>query len=167
MFMSISIRRTGAMPLWCAPLALLGAAPAMAQPAPASPPPPAPVLYAAKADVDAAIVRAVSALQPGQNVAGVSLLLFGHYRANLEYRIGPAGASVHEGQIELFQVVEGSGTLTMGGTLDKGPAGNVVKGGTARHVAAGDVFVVPAGTPHAFNQIDGHLALISMKLPAQ
>jgi mannose-6-phosphate isomerase-like protein (cupin superfamily) len=142
------------------PLALLAATPALAQEAP-------PVLYASKADIAAAAARAKAAILPGRNIGNASVLAFGSYSAILDYRIGPVVGAVHESQIELFQVVEGSGTLTMGGTLEKGSQGDVVKGGTDRHVAAGDVFVVPAGVPHAFTQVDGHLVLLTLKLPAR
>lgn len=146
--------------LACLIAPLLLAAPALAQDAP-------PRLYAAKGDIAAAMAKAASAIKPGQPMAGEPLLVLGGYRATLEYRLAAAGAAVHDDQAELFQVVDGSGTLVTGGTLVKGPAGASIEGGTARHVATGDVFIVPEGTPHAFPQIDGHLALITIKLPRQ
>lgn len=141
-----------------ASLALLGATPAMAQDTPS-------VLFASKADIAAAAAKAKAAMLPGRNIGNATVLAFGSYRGILDYRVGPVPGAVHKDQNELFEVVEGSGTLTTGGTLEKGPQGDMVKGGTDRHVAAGDVFVVPAGVPHAFTRVDGHLVLVSLKMP--
>jgi mannose-6-phosphate isomerase-like protein (cupin superfamily) len=124
-------------------------------------------VYATKADIAAAALRAKVAIQPGHGSAGTPLIVLGGYMAKLEYHVGPNIANAHDGQDELFQAVEGSGTLVTGGTIVKTGATAIITGGSARPVAAGDVFIVPQGTPHWFSQVDGHMILISVMLPAK
>ena len=86
----------------------------------------------------------------------------GGYRASLEYRSGaPAPASIHDTEAELMVVVDGSGTITTGGTLVEGKRTNPTNQSRHRplpaarpqHVVKGDMLiVVPA---------DGHAALMS------
>jgi mannose-6-phosphate isomerase-like protein (cupin superfamily) len=80
----------------------------------------------------------------------------GGYRASLEYRSGaPAPASVHDTEAELMVVVDGSGTITIGGTLVDGKrtnptnqGGSSISGGTPQHVVKGDMLIVPQGIAH-------------------
>ena len=80
----------------------------------------------------------------------------GGYRASLEYRSGaPAPASIHDTESELMVVVDGSGTITIGGTLVDGKranptnqAGSSITGGTPQHVTKGDMLIVPQGVAH-------------------
>jgi mannose-6-phosphate isomerase-like protein (cupin superfamily) len=123
------------------------------------------VVYATKADIAAAAARAKAAIQPGHGTSSTPVAVLGGYTAKLEYHVGPNIAGVHPGQAELFEAIEGSGTLTTGGTIVKTGTTAVITGGTARPVAAGDLFIVPPDTPHWFNQVDGHLILISVMLP--
>jgi quercetin dioxygenase-like cupin family protein len=137
--------------------ALVIAAPAAAQEA-------GPI-YATKAEIAAIQAKAAAALEPGHGTSSKPLIALGGFTAKVEYHVAPNFANAHPVEAELFQAIEGSGTLTTGGTIvGKGP-GSSIAGGTARHVAAGDVFIVPEGMPHWFNQVDGHLVLISVMLP--
>ena len=94
------------------------------------------------------------------------------YRANLEYRTGPAPAAVHEKEAELFYVIDGSGTLTTGGKLKDEKrtnptnlSGSGIDGGQSRTVAKGDFVIVPENTPHQYSGIKGELVLMSMHVP--
>lgn len=127
---------------------------------------------ASQPEIAALIAHAAATIAHDAPVLVQPVLAFGSYKADLEYRQGATGSAIHETQDEMFHVLEGSGTLVTGGTLGEpkradahNMGGTRIDGGRARHVAAGDVFVVPAGTPHWFNQIDGHLVMIAMKLP--
>lgn len=73
-------------------------------------------------------------------------------------------AVMHPYSIEIYRILEGSGTLVTGGRLVppvetfnenviRTPAG--IEGGIARQVSAGDILVLQPGTPHWFSTIDG------------
>ena len=74
-------------------------------------------------------------------------------------------AVVHPYSLEIYRILEGSGTLVTGGLLilplaestseDLIRTQNGVNGGLARQVRAGDVLVLQPGTPHWFSSIDG------------
>jgi mannose-6-phosphate isomerase-like protein (cupin superfamily) len=74
-------------------------------------------------------------------------------------------AIVHPWSMEIYRILEGSGTFVTGGRLipplADSPSADVVRtehgieGGLARTVKAGDVLVLQPGTPHWFSTIDG------------
>ena len=74
-------------------------------------------------------------------------------------------AVMHPFSVEIYRIIDGSGTLVTGGLLNLHLAnpidGDIVRtehgreGGTARHAKEGDVLVLQPGTPHWFSQIDG------------
>jgi mannose-6-phosphate isomerase-like protein (cupin superfamily) len=138
-------------------LAAVSAGPALAQNGP--------LPFAARADIAAARARAAASRQPGHGTASAPLATLSGYKAKVEFHVGPNNANVHPHEDELFQALEGSGTIVTGGQLVGTGAGATISGGTAHAVAAGDVFVVPAGTPHWYSQVKGHLVMISIMLP--
>src|SRR3954454_11064445 len=81
-------------------------------------------------------------------------------------------ALVHDYVTEIYQIVEGAGTLVTGGTLEH-PKENdltrlnagmshtgVHRGGDTRRVRANDVIIVPAGTAHRFSELDGPITYL-------
>ncbi|MDD9889471.1 MAG: hypothetical protein OXU66_05805 [Gammaproteobacteria bacterium] len=75
-------------------------------------------------------------------------------------------AVLHPYSVEIYRILEGSGTLVTGGLLIPPlaePTGNDdlmrtlngVEGGLAREVKEGDILVLQPGTPHWFSSIDG------------
>ena len=74
-------------------------------------------------------------------------------------------AVVHPLSVEIYRILEGSGTLVTGGLLElpleEGNNPNLfrtahgIKGGLARQVSEGDILVLQPGTPHWFSSIDG------------
>ncbi len=134
----------------------------------------APKLFAAAGDVKALIAKAKAERKPDQPNFSQPIVSLAPYNANLEYRVGGlnAPASTHDKDAEMFYVVEGSGTVITGGTLQNerrsnpdNASGTGIEGGTARKLAAGDWVLVPEKTPHWFTQIDGTLVLMSIHLP--
>jgi mannose-6-phosphate isomerase-like protein (cupin superfamily) len=157
--------------------ALLTAAPALAQ-APTTPAPPAmpdmsaPITFVSAADVQKFIAESKAKLKPGQLLTGKPLLILKPYLAMLEYRVGTSYASIHPNDAEFFYVLAGGGTIVTGGTIVDAktrPDGNIngpsITGGTAKHLVPGDTLIVPEGVPHIFNQFDGELVLLSLKVP--
>jgi mannose-6-phosphate isomerase-like protein (cupin superfamily) len=128
--------------------------------------------YVSGAELTAMIDKIAADIAAGKPGDGANLLKSGPYATHLEYRTAVHGGAIHERDSELFYVLEGSGTLMLGGKLvDPKRAnptninGSRVEGGTARKVSKGDTFIVPAGTPHWFSAIDGRLVMTSMRLP--
>ena len=132
---------------------------------------PAPLVHVGDADIRALIEKVDKARQPGQMVASAPILRHGGATALLEHRIGRGTVNVHD-DAEFFHVIEGSGTLVTGGTVvePKRTGANVtgtdIVGGVSRTVKAGDVFLIPEGTPHLFAAVDGKLVMISVHRPA-
>ena len=80
----------------------------------------------------------------------------------------PHDAVEHHQVTEVYQIVQGGGTLVTGGELEQksemdkaeliaelGPTarGERIVNGVSRQVAVGDVIVIPAGVPHGFSEI--------------
>lgn len=136
--------------------------------------PGAPKLFASAGDVKALIAKAKAERKPDQANFSQPIVSLAPYNANLEYRVGGlnAPASTHDKDAELFYVVEGSGTVITGGSLQNerrsnadNSTGTAIDGGNARKIAAGDWVLVPEKTPHWFTQIDGTLVMMSVHLP--
>lgn len=136
--------------------------------------PAAPKLFASAGDVNALIARAKAERKPDQPNFSQPIVSLAPYNANLEYRVGGlnAPASTHDKDAELFYVVQGSGTVVTGGTLQNerrtnpdNASGTGIDGGASRKIAAGDWVLVPEKTPHWFTQIDGTLVMMSVHLP--
>ena len=84
-----------------------------------------------------------------------------------------ARALMHDELTEIYQIIEGSGTLLMGGEIqDKRPVSDPPNlgptpsyfvtqvGGVTRKVGPKDLVILPAGIPHRFTQIDGPISYV-------
>jgi mannose-6-phosphate isomerase-like protein (cupin superfamily) len=81
-------------------------------------------------------------------------------------------ALIHDHVTEIYQIMEGSGTLVTGGALDAAKATDLTRvnagmsqtgvhrGGESRRIQAKDVIIVPAGTPHRFSELDGPITYL-------
>jgi mannose-6-phosphate isomerase-like protein (cupin superfamily) len=81
-------------------------------------------------------------------------------------------ALIHDHVTEIYEIVEGSGTLVTGGSLDDAKATDLTRvnagmsqtgvhrGGESRRVRAKDVIIVPAGTAHRFSELDGPITYL-------
>jgi mannose-6-phosphate isomerase-like protein (cupin superfamily) len=85
-------------------------------------------------------------------------------------RVKPeTNALVHDHVTEIYQIVQGSGTLATGGTLAGSKPTDLTRvaggmsrsgqhqGGESRRITVGDVVIVPAGMPHRFSELDGEI----------
>ncbi len=154
-------------------------APALAaqQPPPAAPSGPATPSVAAAPVIAADTIEAarkqsvaegtVDRLIQGVEIPGGKSALAMLYRTKPE-----TNALIHQQVTEIYQIMEGSGTLITGGRLAAtrptdlarvwaGPSlSGTHEGGEARRVGPKDVIVVPAGTPHRFSQLDGPITYL-------
>jgi mannose-6-phosphate isomerase-like protein (cupin superfamily) len=142
--------------------------------APAAAQTPDPTAFASGAEVKAQVAAMARAMKPGQGFAWQPLVRDDSRVAALEYWKKPGRPAVHPEQAEYAIVIEGSGTLISGGTLDTPKVvnpdlteGERIVGGTTRTLAPGDVILVPAGVPHWFGITGGKLVLLGMKLPVK
>lgn len=135
---------------------------------------PAAKTFTSAADVTAMIKKAKDERKPDQPNFIQPLLQATPYMVNLEYRVKgvDSNPNVHETEAEIFYVVQGAGTLTTGGKLRDEKrlnatnlTGTAVEGGTSRHIAKGDFFLVPENTPHWFTKTEGTLILMSVHVP--
>jgi mannose-6-phosphate isomerase-like protein (cupin superfamily) len=94
-------------------------------------------------------------------------------RIAVEYRGKPTPASLHEKNNELINVIGGSGTLIMGGTLKdekrrdaSNMTGTGIDGGRSYELLKGSYVFVPAGMPHYFASVgnDG-LVITTIYIP--
>jgi glc operon protein GlcG len=141
------------------------------------------------AQVGAAAVQAGMAVSSGRHSAGV--LHFDSRRVNDAFAKGdvlvnaegrnymvhasrrdaPGMAEVHTRDTDIFHVLSGSATFVTGGDLvEPGPSaddeirGKGIQGGETRRIAAGDVIVVPKGTPHWFREVQAPLTYYVVKV---
>jgi len=87
------------------------------------------------------------------------------------HREKPGQVEVHDNEIDVIYVVEGTATLMTGGKIvgakNTRPGqwlGTDITGGTAQTLVKGDVVVVPAGTPHWFKEVPGPISYYVVKV---
>ncbi|MBB5687749.1 cupin domain-containing protein [Sphingobium boeckii] len=97
----------------------------------------------------------------------------GPFVLSIEYRNIPApDYTIHQTEYELFVVLEGSGSMRIGGEL-KDPfryrrtnlASKVIVGGEERKISKGDVLMISPKTAHGVSQSDGKLVLLALHMP--
>lgn len=136
-------------------------------------PPTAPVTFISAGEIKAAVEKnntgafsdsplRVVPIESKYNV-GVAVVR----RSKVDGRMQP-DALIHNDVTEVYQIVEGEGVLVTGGKLElakpltaaavigeigPGSAGQSIVGGTSRHVAPGDIVIIPSHTPHGFVDI--------------
>jgi len=94
-----------------------------------------------------------------------------NYMVHASRREGAGQAEVHAKDTDIIYVLDGSATMVTGGTVvdGKNTAPDEVRGasisnGVTRSLVKGDVMVVPAGTPHWFQQVQGPLTYYVVKV---
>ena len=68
-------------------------------------------------------------------------------------------ALVHPVTADLWVVLEGGGTLTTGGVLEKGR----INGGQSRQISAGDVVYIPSGLPHGVSGVEKNITWLNVR----
>lgn len=130
----------------------------------------APVVTAAEwADTLKASVanNTVDTLMKGTPVEGGQASVAMLYRTKAE-----TNALIHDHATEIYYILEGSGTLTTGGTLQDARESDLTRlgagmshsgvhvGGSSRKVGPKDVIVIPGGMPHRLSQLDGPISYL-------
>jgi quercetin dioxygenase-like cupin family protein len=93
------------------------------------------------------------------------------YKVHASRRTEPGQAEVHVADTDIIYVLEGSATFVTGGAVVGGSEtapgeirGSSIEGGTSREMKPGDVFVVPSGTPHWFQSVQGPVLYYVVKV---
>jgi mannose-6-phosphate isomerase-like protein (cupin superfamily) len=135
----------------------------------------APGTFVAKAQIDEALKKALAG--PNGNIVDqkISTTEIEGGKAHVAHlrRVQPeTSALIHDHVTEIYYILEGSGVLMTGGRIEnvrESDLSNVGAGishtgahvgGTTQRLAPGDVFVVPAGVPHRFSQLDGPIRYV-------
>ncbi|HXR95266.1 MAG TPA: hypothetical protein VN718_05265 [Rhizomicrobium sp.] len=129
--------------------------------------------FTSSAEVQQLIAKAKADRKGNAPTTSEPILSLAPYRANLEYRPIPGPAAVHDTEDEMMYVIEGAGTITLGGQLVNGTrtnptnqAADKISGGTDQKVAKGDFLIVPHGTPHQITAVEAPaLVLMTLHLP--
>ncbi len=144
-----------------APAAAQNAAPAMVK------------TFTSSAEVQQLIAKAKADRKEGQTTVIEPILSLASYHANLEYRPIAGPALVHDVENEIVYVIDGAGTITLGGQLVNPTRPNptnqsaaAISGGTDTALGKGDFLMVPHGTPHQVTAVKGAaLVLMTMHMP--
>ena len=126
-----------------------------------------PAIYMSDADLMATLKEAAKSA-PAMHAAPVKIA--DHYRINIVRRTTAQGAIAHPDGTEVHHIVDGSATLVTGGAIvrptaagGRGSSGATIDGGVSRHVAKGDVILIPAGTPHWYKDLDGTITYLEVR----
>lgn len=131
--------------------------------------------FVGKAQLDEALKKAVAG--PNGNIVDQKLstteIQGGKaHVAHLRRVQAETSALVHDHVTEIYQILEGSGTITTGGRIENIKETDLTSlgagishtgaqvGGSSQRLAPGDVFVVPAGMAHRFSQLDGPIRYV-------
>jgi mannose-6-phosphate isomerase-like protein (cupin superfamily) len=94
-----------------------------------------------------------------RKLATLRMLEGGKFNVNIRRITGAETALVHPQTVDVWVVLEGSGTLTTGGTLVNGK----IVGGQSRPLKAGDVEFIPATVPHGVSGVNGTITWLNIR----
>lgn len=83
----------------------------------------------------------------------------GKFNVNIRRIRNAETALVHPNTIDLWVVLEGSGTMTTGGKIENGK----ITGGESNPLKVGDVYFVPAGVPHGVSGVNGNITWLNVR----
>jgi quercetin dioxygenase-like cupin family protein len=94
-----------------------------------------------------------------------------NYKVHASRRDAPGQAEVHEADTDIIHVLSGTASFVTGGAVVEGRTvapeevrGSAITGGDERTLVAGDVVIVPAGTPHWFRAVPAPMTYYVVKV---
>jgi mannose-6-phosphate isomerase-like protein (cupin superfamily) len=132
-----------------------------------------PNIYISAREIEDRMAKADAAIKTGLPDGGpFRLLSQPPFRVTMDDRTVPnPHIDAHGFTAELFFVLDGSGTVVVGGKLDdpKGQGNDVMapstEGGTLYKVHKGDIVLVPVNAAHAVTHVDGKLTMMQVHIP--
>lgn len=94
-----------------------------------------------------------------RKLATLRMIEGGKFNVNVRRITNAETALVHPQTVDVWVVIEGSGTLTTGGTLVNGK----IVGGESRPLKAGDVEFIPATVPHGISGVNGSITWLNIR----
>jgi glc operon protein GlcG len=105
---------------------------------------------------------------------GSPLVELNAYKIHASRREAPGMAEVHERDTDIIYVLDGSATIVTGGTIPDAATtapeelrGSSIRDGQTRRLSKGDFMIVPNGTPHWFEQVQGPFTYYVVKVRSQ
>src|SRR5689334_19879264 len=83
----------------------------------------------------------------------------GKYNVNIRRITAAETGLVHPITADLWVVLEGGGTLTTGGVLEKGK----ILGGQSRPIKVGDVVYIPSGLPYGVSGVNNNITWLNVR----
>ncbi|MGE3491867.1 MAG: cupin domain-containing protein [Vicinamibacterales bacterium] len=121
------------------------------------------ILQQAPADRAVSIPRATLAQHlkdmDARKLSTLRMIEGGKYNVNIRRITNAETALVHPNTIDLWVVLEGSGTMTTGGKIANGK----IVGGESNPLKVGDVYFVPAGVPHGVSGVNGNITWLNVR----
>ena len=84
------------------------------------------------------------------------------YKIDAGRREAPGAPELHESEVDVMRVVEGSATVVTGGEI----RGDRIEGGNTQRVSEGDVIAIPSGVPHQFIEVTDPFLYFVVKVEA-
>ena len=84
------------------------------------------------------------------------------YKIDAGRREAPGAPELHEREVDVMRVVEGTATVVTGGEIK----GDRIEGGKTQQVAEGDVIAIPSGVPHQFVEVTDPFLYFVVKVEA-
>jgi mannose-6-phosphate isomerase-like protein (cupin superfamily) len=94
-----------------------------------------------------------------KKLATLRMIEGGKFNVNIRRITNAETALVHPVTVDVWVIIEGSGTLTTGGRIENGK----IVGGTSHPLKVGDVEFIPAGLPHGVSGVHGNITWLNIR----
>jgi mannose-6-phosphate isomerase-like protein (cupin superfamily) len=94
-----------------------------------------------------------------KKLATLRMIEGGKFNVNIRRIRDAETALTHPNTIDVWVVLDGSGTLTTGGTIENGK----IVGGQSHQIKSGDVEFIPANLPHGISGVDGTITWLNIR----